>query len=136
MVKTAMLWKMVVIVGGIGVTLAVIRTAYYYIPWGSENEPPAVVETLPPQVQQPPEQRFEYPRNPLLVATRDQFVEWMPPYCGADLFSPGSEIRQVRRNVCITGTIERVESATGRRITPQDVMDPAVRQHWRSVVMG
>lgn len=137
MVKTGILWKTVMIAGCAGVTLAVIRTAYYYIPWGNQDAPPpAVVETLPPEMQPPQLQRPELPRNPLLVATRDQFLEWMPPYCGADLFAQNSQIKQIRRNSCISGTIDRVESATGRKISPQDVVDPAVRERWRSVVAG
>lgn len=71
--------------------------------------------------------------NPLLTADKSQFRQWLPPYCGADVFMQ-AEPQPHKVDVCVNGTITRVAGATGVKLTRSDVLDPRVKQHWREVM--
>lgn len=132
MVNLATFWKYAAWgIGGAVTVVVVTRTVYYSLPEAPPEAPPAAVEVAPPQPVPVPT------GNPLLSATREQFRLWMPPYCGADLFhaKPG-EISQGRLNACVRNTITKVKAATGVQLASNDVTSPAVKAHWKSVVVG
>jgi hypothetical protein len=71
--------------------------------------------------------------NPLLTATRMQFDRWLPSYCGPDLYL-NRKAKPHSVEVCINGTIGRVESNTGIKLSKEDVTDPRVKTHWQQVM--
>ncbi|MEG4582206.1 hypothetical protein QUA71_21710 [Microcoleus sp. MON1_C5] len=71
--------------------------------------------------------------NPLLTATRKQFDRWLPSYCGPDLYL-NKNAKPHSVEVCINGTIERIESSTGIVLSKEDVTDTRVKTHWQQIM--
>ncbi|CAL8481734.1 conserved protein of unknown function (plasmid) [Caballeronia sp. S22] len=118
------------LLSGSAVVIAIGGAIYYFFPKQAASNPI-------PSVSQPPatESRvIVVPNgNPLLTADKSQFRQWLPPYCGADVFMQ-AEPQPHKVDVCVNGTITRVAGATGVKITRSDVLDPRVKQHWREVM--
>lgn len=127
--KVEMLWKVLLVLGGAAVVAVVVRTVYYEAPV-ERDKPPG--DFVPVPVVRP---EAVLPGNPLLSANRSQFNMWFPPYCGADMFVV-AEPDAIKVNRCVNGIIERVESSTGRTLSRNEVLDPGVRAHWRTVMLG
>ncbi|BBU33346.1 hypothetical protein IAG25_34790 [Caballeronia sp. EK] len=118
------------LISGAIVAVAVGGAVYYLFP----RQPST--GAVPNMQQTPPAEAHVLivPReNPLLTADKSQFRQLMPPYCGADIFMQANpEPHKV--DVCVSGTISRVSSATGVKLTRSDVLDPRVKDHWREVM--
>ena len=72
-------------------------------------------------------------KNPLMEASRSEFDRWLPPYCGPDLYlSKGAKAHSI--DVCVEGTIQRVKTATGIQLSRADVLNPTVRDRWKSTM--
>lgn len=96
----------------------------YLMPNGNQSPGPIEVDNSQSESQ------FN---NPLLNATRTQFDRWLPAYCGPDLYLD-RKVKPHAVEVCIEGTIDRIESNTGIKLTRDQVLDPRVRSHWRSAM--
>ncbi|KAF3458076.1 hypothetical protein ACI2T9_23230 [Ralstonia nicotianae] len=118
------------LVSGAAVVIAIGGAVYYLFPKQAATNP------IPNMPQAPTTESrvLVVPNgNPLLTADKSQFRQWLPAYCGADIFMQASpEPHKV--DVCVNGTISRVAGATGVKLTRADVLDPRVKAHWREVM--
>jgi hypothetical protein len=120
-------WMMV---SGAAVVIAIGGAVYYFFPKQPASNPISSVSQAPATESRV----IVVPNgNPLLTADKSQFRQWLPPYCGADIFMQ-AEAQAHKVDVCVNGTITRVAGATGVRLTRSDVLDPRVKQHWREVM--
>ncbi len=120
------------IASGLAVVVAIGGVVYYFFPKQPAN--PATANEIGPQMPSTNPRVLVMPvGNPLLTADKTQFRQWMPAYCGADLFLQ-SEPQPHKVDVCVNGTVSRVLKATGVALTRADVLDPRVKTHWREVM--
>ncbi|AIY44195.1 hypothetical protein LT85_p016 (plasmid) [Collimonas arenae] len=82
-----------------------------------------------PQTVIQPEQKTG---NPLLTATKEQFSQWFPTHCEADLYFQPTQ-REHTRDVCIFNITKRVEANTGVHLTIDDIVNADVVSHWKQV---
>ena len=118
------------LVSGAAVVIAIGGAVYYFFPKQPASSPgPNMLQppATEPHVLTVPNQ------NPLLTADKSQFRQLMPPYCGADIFMQANP-EPHKIDVCVSGTIARVTSATGVKLTRSDVLDSRVKAHWREVM--
>lgn len=73
------------------------------------------------------------PKNILLTAEKGEFRQWFPVYCGADMYIEENP-KPHKVNVCLNEIISRVQTQTNIKLTRADVLDPAVKAHWRNVM--
>lgn len=71
--------------------------------------------------------------NPLLTATINEFNRWLPPYCGPDLYL-SNKTKKHTVDVCVEGTIQRVNAATGIALKRAQVLDENVKAHWKKTM--
>ncbi|MGS0621270.1 hypothetical protein NO430_21750 (plasmid) [Xanthomonas oryzae pv. oryzae] len=117
------------IVSGLAVVVAIGGAVYYFFPKQS-----AATTSNVPQLPSTDNRVLVVPAgNPLLNADKAQFRQWLPPYCGADIFLQ-SQPEPHKVDVCVNGTVQRVASATGIKLSRADVLDSRVRAHWREVM--
>ena len=118
------------LVSGAATVIAIGGATYYFFPKQSASNPESHTVQTPatePHVLTVPSQ------NPLLTADKSQFRQWLPPYCGADIFMQANP-EPHKIDVCVSGTITRVTGATGVKLTRSDVLDSRVKAHWREVM--
>ena len=73
------------------------------------------------------------PKNILLTAEIGEFRQWFPVYCGADMYIEENP-KPHKVDVCLNEIISRVQAQTKIKLTRADVLDPAVKAHWRNVM--
>ncbi len=120
------------IISGAALVVGVSGAVYYFFPKHPVN--PDELSTPALQSPQTDSRVLVVPAsNPLLTADESQFGEWLPPYCGADIFLQ-SQPQQHKVDVCVNGTVSRVAAATGVKLARADVLDPRVKARWREVM--
>lgn len=73
--------------------------------------------------------------NPLLTASKMQLSSWTSRgHCGAELYMDKASFGGALVTGCIQTVIEDVEKATGVRLSPEDVINPAVKSHWLQAI--
>lgn len=112
------------LITAIAVVVGVGGLVYYIFPRSPVDAP-----RMPPKIIVQPEQKTG---NPLLTASYEQFSRWFPNHCEAALYFRPTENAHTR-DVCIFNVTQRVESSTGVRLTRNDILDPAVLEHWKQV---
>lgn len=120
------------VVSGFAMAVAIGGVVYYFLP-RPPAEPDAGAFSVPPQPSTGNRVLVLPAGNPLLTADKSQFRQWMPPFCGADMFLQVNP-QPHKVDVCVNGTISRIAEATGVTLARADVLDPRVKEHWREVM--
>lgn len=120
------------IVSSVAVVVAIGGTVYYFFP--KQAAGPATSASNVPQLRSDGGRMLAVPAgNPLLSAHKAQFIQWYPPYCGADMYLQAQPSPH-KVDVCVNGIVSRVATATGVKLTRTDVLDPRVKTHWREIM--
>lgn len=71
--------------------------------------------------------------NPLVYATYEEFIRWVPACCGTDIFVDIDPQPYVVER-CTDSIIKRVQQDTGIRLTLDDIFNLLVKKRWLYVM--